>query len=90
MSIREVVSICNVADRQGISAEVVSDHYVGSESYWRHEQDILFDVVRIMKERHQDRENYPELMQLQLRDQALAAVGGRRVGVVSSFLIKSR
>ena len=49
---KQVVSICNVAERKHISAEVVSDHYVGSESYWRHEQDILCDVVRIMKDRH--------------------------------------
>ena len=65
-----MVSICNVADRQGVSAEVISDHYVGSEAYWRHEQDILFDVVRVMKERHRDVENYPELMQLQLTGEA--------------------
>jgi len=42
----------------------------GSEAYWRHEQDILFDVVRQMKERHMDSENYPELMELQLKGEA--------------------
>ena len=41
----------------------------GSEAYWRHEQDILFDVVRQMKERHMDSE-YPELMELQLKGEA--------------------
>ena len=43
---------------------------LGSEAYWRHEQDILLDVVRQMKERHMDRENYPELMELQLKGEA--------------------
>ena len=43
---------------------------LGSEAYWRHEQDILFDVVRQMKERHMDSENYPELMELQLKGEA--------------------
>ena len=64
------MSICNVADRQGVSAEVISDHYVGSESYWRHEQDILSDVVRIMRERHMDSAAHPELEYLRLNDQA--------------------
>jgi len=41
----------------------------GSEAYWRHEQDILFDVVRQMKDRHNDSE-YPELMALQLKGEA--------------------
>ena len=45
---------------------------LGSEAYWRHEQDILFDVVRQMKERHMDSENYPELMELQLRGEAIS------------------
>ena len=53
-----------------MSAEVVSDHYVGSESYWRHEQDISQDVVRIMKLRHTDAVGYPELVELQLLGKA--------------------
>ena len=66
----EVVAICKVAERQNISAEVVSDHYVGSEAYWRHEQDISQDVVRIMKLRHEDVAGYPELAELQLLGKA--------------------
>ena len=67
---KQVVSICNVADRQGVTAEVISDHYVGSEAYWRHEQDILSDVVRIMRKRHYDDVNYPELRYLRLAQKA--------------------
>ena len=59
-----------MAEKQKISAEVVSDHYVGSESYWRHEQDISQDVVRIMKLRHTDAVGYPELVELQLLGKA--------------------
>ena len=67
---RQVVALCNVAERQGVTADVVSLSSVGSESYWRHEQDILSDVVRIMRERHFDQEKYPELYQLRLQNQA--------------------
>ena len=43
----QIVSVANVAEKKKLSAEAIADHYVGSESYWRHEQDILCDVVRI-------------------------------------------
>ena len=42
---RQVISICNVANRQTVSAEIISDHYVGSESYWRNEQELRGDAV---------------------------------------------
>ncbi|CAK0882662.1 unnamed protein product, partial [Prorocentrum cordatum] len=35
-----------IAERQGITPDVVADNSSTSESYWRHEQDILCDVVR--------------------------------------------
>ena len=68
---RQIVAICNVADRQKVSADIISDHYVGSESYWRHEQDILCDVVRIMKDRHDCNGSYPELVDLELQKKCL-------------------
>ena len=51
---KQIVSICNVFERQQVSAEVTSDHYAGSEAYWSHEQGILADVVRILRGRHAD------------------------------------
>ena len=63
---RQVVSICNVAERNKVSSEVISDHYVGSEAYWRHEQDILADVVRIMRERHRSGAGYPALAAMEI------------------------
>ena len=52
-----------------MSAELVSDHYVGSEAYWRHEQDILADVVRIMRARHEDG-SYAGLTRMQMDHEA--------------------
>ena len=40
---------------------MISNHYVGSEAYWKNEQEILCDVVRVMKRRHRDPEHYPAL-----------------------------
>ena len=37
-----------VAEERGFSAEIATDHYQDSESYWRHEQDIGCDMVRQM------------------------------------------
>ena len=70
---KQVVSICNVAERKHISAEVVSDHYVGSESYWRHEQDVLCDVARIMKGRHRAAyaDDYPGIAAMDLMHRKL-------------------
>ena len=68
---RQVVSICNVAEREKMSAEIVSDHYVGSEAYWRHEQDILCDVVRIMEARHHVGAGYPALVDALLTEEPL-------------------
>ena len=68
---RRTVSICQQAEKHKVSAEIISDHYVGSEAYWRHEQDILCDVVRIMRERHRDAVAYPQLSRLQLANNAL-------------------
>ena len=72
---RQVVSLCHVAERQGVTADIVSDSSVGSESYWRNEQDILSDVVRIMRDRHFDEEGYPELYTLRLQNQARCLSG---------------
>ena len=44
---------------------------MGSESYWRHEQDIRCDVARIMKERHKEGGGYPALVDLTLTDQPI-------------------
>ena len=38
----------HVAEQRGFSAEIATDHYQDSESYWRHEQDIGCDMVRQM------------------------------------------
>ena len=68
---KQILSICNVAEKQELSAEVTNDHYVGSEAYWRHEQDILADMVRIMRDRHQPEAGYPELVDLSLEHEVL-------------------
>ena len=45
---RRLTTALSVADKRGFSAEIVTDHYTDSESYWRHEQDISCDMVRQM------------------------------------------
>ena len=43
-----LTTVIHVAEKRGFSAEVMSDHYTDSESYWRHEQEISCDMVRQM------------------------------------------
>ena len=45
---RRLTLALSVAEKRGFSAEIVTDHYTDSESYWRHEQDFSCDMVRQM------------------------------------------
>ena len=51
---RQLVAAFTIADRQGLSPDVVSDNSVQSESYWRHEIDYTVDMVRTMREKGRD------------------------------------
>ena len=41
----------HIAEKRKFSADITTDHYTDSASYWRHEQDISCDVVRQMAAR---------------------------------------
>ena len=43
-----------IANKRDLSADIITDHYLGSESYWRHEQDISADMLRQMRIRCED------------------------------------
>ena len=50
-----------VAEERKLTPDVLMDNKSTSESFWRHEQDILCDVVRRMAERCEDEAKEPEL-----------------------------
>ena len=50
-----------LAEERKLTPDVMSDNKSSSESFWRHEQDILCDVVRGMAEKCEDRVNHSEL-----------------------------
>ena len=39
-----------VAENRGVTPDITADGLVLSESYWRHEQDIIADLVRQMEQ----------------------------------------
>ena len=51
----------HVADRRGLGAECLADNSQRQEGFWLHEQDLLCDVVRQMRQRCLDQEGHPEL-----------------------------
>lgn len=57
---RQLMVVVSVAERKKVTPEVIAGHYPTCESYWRHEQDILCDMCRIMAARAQD-PAYPSL-----------------------------
>ena len=48
---RQLMAAFTIADRQGLTPDVVSDNSIHSDSYWRHEIDYTVDMVRYMRER---------------------------------------
>ena len=42
-----LLSKFTVADNLGVTADITADSMVVSESYWRHEQDLTADLVRL-------------------------------------------
>ena len=40
------MSTLHYAEQKKVTGDVIADNQSNSESYWRHEQDILCDVVR--------------------------------------------
>ena len=45
---RMLLSKMTVADNHGVTPDITADSSIQSESYWRHEQDIIADIVRQM------------------------------------------
>ena len=47
---KQIMTKLTMAEHKNITPDVMSSGMTNSESYWRHEQDVLADVVRIMEE----------------------------------------
>ena len=58
---RQIMGTIALAEQRKLTPDVLMDNKSSSESYWRHEQDILCDVVRGMAERCEDQAKEPEL-----------------------------
>jgi len=58
---RQTLGKIATAENKGLSPDILADNKQNSESFWRHEQDILSDVVRQMEKKCTDKDNYPVL-----------------------------
>ena len=45
---KQIMTKLTMAEQKNITPDVMSSGMTNSESYWRHEQDVLADVVRAM------------------------------------------
>ena len=58
---RQTLGKIATAENKGLSPGILADNKQNSESFWRHEQDILSDVVRQMEKKCTGKDNYPVL-----------------------------
>ena len=55
------MAVLTLAEQRSLPPDIMTDNQQESESYWRHEQDYLDDVVRQMSKRCDDRDGHPDL-----------------------------
>ena len=54
------MAVLTLAEQRSLPPDIMTDNQQESESYWRHEQNYLDDVVRQMSKRCEDRERHPD------------------------------
>ena len=58
---RNCSAMISMAERRGLPPEALASRHQQTEAYWRREQDCHADIIRQMRQRCRDRENYPDL-----------------------------